>query len=147
MRAIVLHPVLRQEGQTARGTRAADGNVLPKIAVPPEARLEEAVGLARAIQLDIAQSGLVPVSRPRPATLFGTGKVEELKGIIEVEEAGLIIVDHALTAVQQRNLENAWKAKVLDRTGLILEIFGARALTKEGRLQVELAHLLYQRSR
>jgi len=144
---MVLRPVFRRDSQTVRGSRSVDATAPPRIVVPPEARLEEAVGLARAIQLDIAQSGLVPVGQPRPATLFGSGKVEELKGIIEVEEVGLIIVDHALTAVQQRNLEKAWNAKVLDRTGLILEIFGARARTAEGRMQVELAHLLYQRSR
>lgn len=148
MRAIVLHPVLREDGRpAARQHRAANGHATPRTPMSPEAGLEEAVGLARAIQLDVAQSGLVPISRPRPATLFGAGKVEEMRGIIEAEGAGLVIVDHPLTAVQQRNLERAWSAKVLDRTGLILEIFGARARTKEGRLQVELAHLLYQRSR
>ncbi len=147
MRAVVLHPVSREESKAARGQRSADGRAASRRSVPPEARLEEAVGLARAIALDVAQSGLVPISRPRPATLLGPGKVEELKGIIEAEAAGLVIIDHVLTAVQQRNLEKAWNAKVLDRTGLILEIFGARARTKEGSLQVELAHLLYQRSR
>ena len=147
MRAIVLHPVLREESKAARGQRSADGRASARTPVLPEAGLEEAVGLARAIQLDVRQSGLVPITRPRPATLFGPGKVEELRGIIEVEDVGLVVVDHPLTAVQQRNLETAWNAKILDRTGLILEIFGARARTKEGRLQVELAHLLYQRSR
>ena len=92
-------------------------------------------------------SGLVPLPRPRPATLFGSGKVAELEGLIRAEGAELVIVDHPLTPVQQRNLETAWGAKVLDRTGLILEIFGARARTREGRLQVELAHLVYQKSR
>ena len=92
-------------------------------------------------------SGLVPLPRPRPATLFGSGKVDELEGLIRAEDAELVIVDHPLTPVQQRNLETAWDAKVLDRTGLILEIFGARARTREGRLQVELAHLVYQKSR
>lgn len=147
MRAVVLHPVSREESKAARGQRSADGRASSRRSIPPEARLDEAVGLARAIELDVAQSGLVPISRPRPATLLGPGKVEELKGIIEAEAAGLVIIDHVLTAVQQRNLEKAWNAKVLDRTGLILEIFGARARTKEGSLQVELAHLLYQRSR
>ena len=113
----------------------------------PQARLEEAVGLAAAIDLDVAASGLVPVPNPRPATLFGSGKVEELAGLMRAEDAGLVIVDHPLTPVQQRNLEKAWNAKVLDRTGLILEIFGERARTREGRLQVELAHLAYQKSR
>ena len=111
------------------------------------ARLEEAVGLARAIDLDIVHAGIVKLPVLRPGTLMGEGKVEELKGIVEVQEAGLVVIDHPLTPVQQRNLERAWKAKVLDRTGLILEIFGARAQTKEGRLQVELAHLQYQRGR
>jgi GTP-binding protein HflX len=105
------------------------------------------VGLAAAIDLDVKASGLVPVPNPRPATLFGPGKVEELSGLVRAEEAGLVIVDHPLTPVQQRNLETAWNAKVLDRTGLILEIFGQRARTREGRLQVELAHLTYQKSR
>jgi GTPase len=113
----------------------------------PQARLDEAVGLASAIDLDVKASGLVPVPEPRPAALFGSGKVEELAGIVRAEEAELVIVDHPLTPVQQRNLETAWNAKVLDRTGLILEIFGERARTREGRLQVELAHLVYQKSR
>ncbi len=113
----------------------------------PQLRLDEAVGLAAAIDLDVRASGLVPVPQPRPATLFGAGKVEELAGLIRAEEAELVIVDHPLTPVQQRNLETAWNAKVLDRTGLILEIFGERARTREGRLQVELAHLVYQKSR
>jgi GTP-binding protein HflX len=113
----------------------------------PQARLEEAVGLAAAIDLDVVASGVVPVPEPRPATLFGAGKVEEIKGLVRAEEASLVIVDHPLTPVQQRNLETAWDVKVLDRTGLILEIFGERARTREGRLQVELAHLVYQKSR
>ncbi len=111
------------------------------------ARLEEAVGLAAAIDLDVVHSGIVTLQKVRPGTLLGTGKVEEIKGIVAAFEAGLVVVDHPLTPVQQRNLERAWDAKVLDRTGLILEIFGARAQTKEGRLQVELAHLNYQRGR
>jgi GTP-binding protein HflX len=113
----------------------------------PQARLEEAVGLAAAIDLNIQASGVVPVPQPKPATLFGSGKVEELAGVIRMEEAEVVIVDHPLSPVQQRNLETAWQAKVLDRTGLILEIFGERARTREGRLQVELAHLFYQKSR
>ena len=110
-------------------------------------RLVEAVGLAQAISLDVAAAQIVPLAAPRPATLFGTGKVTELAALIEDNDAGLVIVDHALSPVQQRNLEKAWNCKVLDRTGLILEIFGERALTREGRLQVELAHLTYQKSR
>lgn len=90
---------------------------------------------------------IIPVASPRPATLFGTGKVEDLKTLITEKEIGLAIVDHALTPVQQRNLEKAWNTKVIDRTGLILEIFGARARTREGVLQVELAHLTYQKGR
>ena len=112
-----------------------------------EARLEEAIGLARAIELEIVASGTVPIATPRAATLLGIGKIEEFKGIIAAGDAAVVIVDHPLTPVQQRNLEKAWDAKVLDRTGLILEIFGRRAQTKEGRLQVELAQLSYQRGR
>ena len=112
-----------------------------------EARLEEAVGLARAIDLDIRRAEIAPVPNPKPATLLGPGKVSELAEAVEETGAEVVIVDHALTPVQQRNLEKEWKAKVLDRTGLILEIFGRRAATKEGTLQVELAHLDYQRGR
>ncbi len=90
---------------------------------------------------------LVTVATPRPGTLFGSGKVDELKALIEAHDIALVIIDHPVSAIQQRNLERAWNAKVLDRTGLILEIFGRRARTKEGRLQVELAHLSYQKSR
>jgi GTP-binding protein HflX len=112
-----------------------------------EAKLDEAVGLARAIDLDVLESGIVPVATIRPATYIGTGKVEEIAGLIKSMEAGLVVMDCALSPVQQRNLEKAWNAKVLDRTGLILEIFGRRARTREGTLQVELAHLTYQKSR
>jgi GTP-binding protein HflX len=110
-------------------------------------RLDEAVGLAKAIDLDVAGGLIVPVPQPRPATLFGSGKVDEIKAEIETRETGLVIVDHAISPVQQRNLERVWNVKVIDRTGLILEIFGRRARTREGRLQVELAHLSYQKSR
>lgn len=113
----------------------------------PENRLAEAVGLARAIELDIIDSTIVPISEPRPATLLGSGKVEEIKDLVEELEIGLVVIDYNITPVQQRNLEKAWNAKVLDRTGLILEIFGARARTREGVLQVELAHLTYQKGR
>jgi len=113
----------------------------------PSARLEEAVGLARAIDLEVVQSGIVPLAALRPATYIGKGKVEELAGLVKSLEAGIVVMDCALTPVQQRNLEKAWSAKVVDRTGLILEIFGRRARTREGTLQVELAHLTYQRSR
>ncbi|MEP9378966.1 GTPase HflX [Aquabacter sp. CN5-332] len=113
----------------------------------PEARLEEAAGLALAIDLDVVYRGLVPLSEVKPATYLGSGKVEEIAGIVLAEEVGLVFVDAALSPVQQRNLEKAWATKVVDRTALILEIFGRRARTKEGALQVELAHLTYQRSR
>jgi len=110
-------------------------------------RLAEAAGLARAIELDIAAAEIVPLPKPQPSTLFGSGKVAEIAALVAERDAGLVIVDHAVSPVQQRNLEKAWACKVLDRTGLILEIFGQRARTREGRLQVELAHLTYQKSR
>ncbi len=110
-------------------------------------RLAEATGLAEAIDLAVVQSLLVSVPSPRPGTLFGKGKVDELKELISAHDVALVIIDHPVSPIQQRNLERAWNAKVLDRTGLILEIFGQRARTKEGRLQVELAHLSYQKSR
>ena len=109
--------------------------------------MSEANGLAEAIDLAVIEKQLVPVATPRPATLFGRGKVAELNSLIATHEIALVIVDHPVSAIQQRNLERAWNVKVLDRTGLILEIFGRRARTREGRLQVELAHLSYQKSR
>ncbi len=110
-------------------------------------RLEEAVGLARAIDLDVVEAAIVPLANPKPGTLFGSGKVDELAQLVKAKDVGLVIVDFAVSPIQQRNLEKAWACKVLDRTGLILEIFGRRAATREGRLQVELAHLTYQKSR
>jgi GTPase len=112
-----------------------------------EARLEEAIGLARAINLDVVGAEIARVARPRADSLLGGGTLENLGGLISENEIGLVIVDSVLSPVQQRNLERRWQAKVIDRTGLILEIFGARARTHEGRLQVELAALSYQRSR
>jgi GTPase len=112
-----------------------------------DARLEEAVGLARAIHLDVVRAEIARIVRPRPATLFGVGTVDALGETVKDEGVGLVVVDGALSPVQQRNLEKSWQAKVIDRTGLILEIFGERARTHEGRLQVELAALSYQRSR
>jgi GTPase len=112
-----------------------------------EARLDEAKGLARAIDLTIADALIAPVGQIRPATYLGKGKVEEIVGLIAGHDIELVVMDCALSPIQQRNLEKAWNTKVLDRTGLILEIFGRRAKTKEGALQVELAHLNYQRSR
>jgi len=131
-RAIVLHP-FRKQG--ARGARTA------------QACLDEVVGLAQAIALDVVRADAVAIARPRPATLFGTGAVEAIGDAVSDDHIGVAVVDGALSPVQQRNLEQAWHCKVIDRTGLILEIFGERARTREGTLQVELAHLSYQRSR
>jgi GTP-binding protein HflX len=140
-RAIVLEPFLRRPtGRTARRSAADDLR-------SPETRLEEAVGLARAIDLQVVGSGAVALSAITPATYIGKGKVEEIAGLVKTAQAGIVVMDCAVSPVQQRNLEKAWNAKVLDRTGLILEIFGRRARTKEGTLQVELAHLTYQKSR
>ncbi len=146
-RTVVLGPYLARERPTgqARGGRPPLGTGGPMR--PPDARLGEAVGLAAAIDLAVVVRQIVPIARPRPATYLGSGKVEEVAGIAAAEGAGLVVMDCALTPVQQRNLERAWGTKVIDRTGLILEIFGRRAHTKEGSLQVELAHLGYQKSR
>ena len=113
----------------------------------PEARVAEAGGLARAIDLDVVDETIVKLGQVRPATFLGKGKVEEIAGRVEADDVSLVFMDCALSPVQQRNLEKAFKAKVIDRTGLILEIFGRRARTREGSLQVELAHLEYQKSR
>ncbi|UUR08675.1 GTPase HflX [Sphingomonas glaciei] len=112
-----------------------------------DARLDEAAGLAEAISLDVVDRVSFRIRQPRPATLFGKGQVEEIASLAEAAEAKVLVVDAALTPVQQKNLEDGTKAKVIDRTGLILEIFGERAATAEGRLQVELAHLDYQAGR
>ncbi|HVC53328.1 MAG TPA: GTPase HflX [Stellaceae bacterium] len=128
--------------KTAPTRRAGDGVVRSD-----DARLDEAIGLARAIDLEIVAAQLVPLSRPVPATLLGSGSVTNLGTTIADNEISLVVVDATLSPVQQRNLERKWQAKVIDRTGLILEIFGARARTHEGRMQVELAALTYQRSR
>jgi GTPase len=145
VRTFVLVPVLetRSRDSAGEGHHAAG----PPSARTPESRVDEAIGLARAIDLDIVGQGTVRIARPRPATLIGRGKVEEIAAILRGEDADLVIVDSALSPAQQRNLERAWDCKVLDRTGLILEIFGARARTREGRLQVELAHLTWQKTR
>ena len=113
----------------------------------PAERLAEAEGLALAIGVVIAHSAVLPVRQMQPNTLFGSGQVENIGIWCAQHEAELVIVDGALTPIQQRNLEDRLKRKVIDRTGLILEIFGERAATAEGRLQVELAHLDYQQSR
>jgi GTP-binding protein HflX len=138
-RALVIGPYRRQTPGRAAGHAEA--------ARAPAARLEEAVGLARAIDLDVLDVGMVLINDIRPATYIGKGKVEEIAGLVKSLEIGIVVVDCALSPVQQRNLEKAWNAKVVDRTGLILEIFGRRARTREGALQVEHAHLTYQRSR
>jgi GTP-binding protein HflX len=103
--------------------------------------------LVAAIGLKIVRAEIVPLRRVHPRTLFGTGVIERLSADIEEQQIDVVVIDSVLSAVQQRNLEQAWNSKVIDRTGLILEIFGERARTREGRLQVELAHLTYQRSR
>ena len=137
------------EGEVTRGARAlvVYPHLRGRTDQDPEARLEEARGLALAIGLVVSDSFIVQLREPRPATLFGEGQVEKIAVACEQSEADLVIVDGALTAVQQRNLEDKLKRKVIDRTGLILEIFGERAATAEGRLQVELAHLDYQAGR
>ena len=112
-----------------------------------EARLEEACGLALALDLEVREAFVVTLRKRTPATLFGKGKVEEIAALAHDREADVVVVDDSLSPVQQRNLEKAWQAKVIDRTGLILEIFARRARTREGRLQVELARLTYERSR
>jgi GTP-binding protein HflX len=140
-RALVVEPHLR-----SRVPAASDGRSKAMLR-SPGARLDEAVGLARAIDLNVVCSGIVPLGGIRPATFIGKGKVEEIAGLVKTDDAGIVVMDCALSPVQQRNLEKAWGAKVLDRTGLILEIFGRRARTREGALQVELAHLTYQKSR
>src|SRR5579871_3024006 len=114
---------------------------------PAEARLAEAVGLAASIGLVVVRERIFMLRAMVPATLFGKGQVEMEAPLLKEAEVDVVVVDAALTPVQQRNLEKAWGAKVIDRTGLILDIFGARARTREGALQVELAHLEYQRSR
>ena len=117
------------------------------IGADPEARLEEAKGLAAAIGLVVADGFVLPIREVRPGTLFGEGQIANILTACNLEEAELVIVDGALSAVQQRNLEEKLQRKVIDRTGIILEIFGERAATAEGRLQVELAHLDYQAGR
>jgi GTP-binding protein HflX len=132
-----------------RGARALV--ILPQLREEPgrssEARLDEAAGLAAAIGVQVVERKLVRVREPRASTLMGKGQVEAIANDVVAHEAELVVVDAPITAVQQKNLEEALKAKVIDRTGLILEIFGERAATAEGRMQVELAHLDYQAGR
>ncbi len=131
LRAFVLHPV-RPGADATRD---------------PAARLDEAVSLAQALDLGVQTAELAPLRAATPATLFGKGRVAEIAARCAEAQIDVVVVDDALTPVQQRNLERAWSAKVVDRTGLILEIFARRARTREGRLQVELARLAYERSR
>jgi GTP-binding protein HflX len=112
-----------------------------------EARLAEAVGLAASIGLVVVHTAILPLRARRSSTFLGEGQVAAQHDAMVAEEVTVAIVDAALSPVQQRNLERGWDCKVIDRTGLILDIFGERAQTKEGALQVELAHLEYQRSR
>jgi GTP-binding protein HflX len=135
-RALVLHPAFKA-GPRAIYTGGRS----------PESRLEEAVGLARAIDLNVVGAELVRIADPKPSTLIGSGAVARIGAMIAEREIAVVVMDTSISPIQQRNLEQAWKAKVIDRTGLILEIFGERARTKEGQLQVELAALSYQRSR
>ena len=132
MRTLVLHPDLDR----------------PEATRSPDLSLDEARSLTEALdELEVVDAFVVPVPRPRAGTLFGPGKVDEIGEICKAGDIGLVIIDGPVTPVQQRNLERAWKVKILDRTGLILEIFGDRAQTREGVLQVDLAHLSYQKSR
>jgi len=139
-RALVLHPVLRH----ARAETGEGGVVYLR---DQKLKLEEAAGLALAIGLEVVRVDSVDLARVQPSTFLGSGKVGEYATLVEDEEITLVVMDCSLSPIQQRNLERAWKIKVIDRTGLILEIFGERARTAEGTLQVELAHLMYQRSR
>jgi GTP-binding protein HflX len=135
-RALVLHPTFKTGPRSIySGGRS------------PESRLEEATGLARAIDLNVVAAETIRINDPKPATLIGSGGVERLGALIAEQEVAVVVMDSAISPIQQRNLEQAWKTKVIDRTGLILEIFGERARTSEGQLQVELAALSYQRSR
>ena len=143
-RTLVVGPYLTRRRPGGGRPGAATERTNPR---PADARLDEAAGLAGAIDLQIVGTLLAPLAAIRPATYLGKGKVEELAGRIRAEEIGLVVMDCALGPVQQRNLEKEWGAKVIDRTGLILEIFGRRARTREGALQVELAHLSYQKGR
>jgi GTP-binding protein HflX len=141
MRAVVIVPVLKKAGRQSADVIVATSTR------SDESRLEETIGLALAIDLEVVHGTIVPIAQPKPGTLLGSGKIEEIGHLLIENNAGLVIVDHPLTPVQQRNLEKEWNCKVIDRTGLILEIFGRRASTREGTLQVDLAHLNYQKGR
>ena len=131
--ALIVHPVFTYVPTPERGNA--------------DQAMEEACGLAAAINLDIVHVMQANISRIQAGYLFGKGTRENIAQILKEYKPDIVMVNHTLSPVQQRNLEKEWKVKVIDRTGLILEIFGARAQTKEGRIQVELAQLDYQRSR
>lgn len=139
-RAGVLHVSFRTRSTPEGGHLSSTGRSL-------QGRLDEAVGLAQAINLQVLHAQAIQLHKIIPATLIGKGNVEAIGGLIKAFDITLMVVDNALTPIQQRNLEKAWGCKVIDRTGLIIEIFGDRARTAEGSLQVELAALNYQRSR
>ncbi|MBV1864321.1 MAG: GTPase HflX, partial [Rhodobacteraceae bacterium] len=130
-RVCVLHPEI-----AGRQTRRS-----------PQNALAEAVSLAHALNLEVAFDLVVKLRKPQAGLLFGKGKLEELAGMMAAEDVDLVLIDGPVSPIQQRNLEKHWKVKVLDRTGLILEIFGERARTREGVLQVDLAALEYQKTR
>lgn len=141
--AVVVLPMKDAKGgQAAKDAKGGQAAIRA-----PEARLAEAEGLARAIALDVVYSEIIKLRAASSSTLFGKGQIERLAAAVAANEAELVVVDGIVTPIQQRNLEKHLKAKVIDRTGLILEIFGERASTREGTLQVELAHLQYQASR
>ncbi|PNG24857.1 GTPase HflX [Methylocella silvestris] len=140
-RALVVGPYPNEKSHAKTGS---SGGIAAR---SPEARMDEAAGLAAAIDLDIVGAMIVMLANVRPATFIGKGKAQEIADLARAEDIDLVIMDCALSPIQQRNLEKAFSAKVIDRTGLILEIFGQRARTSEGALQVELAHLAYQKSR
>ncbi|WP_339857898.1 GTPase HflX [Thalassospira alkalitolerans] len=133
-RVLVFHPELKRADQAGSWRDSSS-------------RLEEAVSLTGALDFEVVGAEIVPIAKTRPGTLFGTGVVERLGTQIKAEEADIVMVNGKLSPIQQRNLEREWKCKVIDRTGLILEIFADRARTREGRLQVQLALLSYQKSR
>lgn len=133
-RVLVFHPELKRADQAGSWRDSSS-------------RLEEAVSLTGALDFEVVGAEVVPIAKTRPATLFGIGVVERLGNQIKAEEADIVMINGQLSPIQQRNLEREWKCKVIDRTGLILEIFADRARTREGRLQVQLALLSYQKSR
>ena len=135
-KCLVVHPFVK--------SALSSGGVFART---PQSRLDEITGLALAIDLDVVQGEIVSISELKSNSYFGKGTIERLSAIIRGRDVAIVLVDTQLSPVQQRNLEREWDCKVLDRTGIILEIFGERARTKEGRMQVELAHLTYQRSR